>query len=361
MNYFNHFLFRILTAIIISSFVSCTPKSNIETLNGSEIETVSLTQFIEKQMDSLAVVGMSIAIINDAKVVYHRSFGFANIQDSVKVDNNTIFEAASLSKPFFAYYTMKLVEQGLLDLDTPLYKYLPYSDIEDDERYKQITARMVLCHSTGFPNWRFYYPENKLFIQFNPGTDFRYSGEGYVYLGKVIAHLKNIKYNKLDFDIQNTVCKPLGIKHAYFGKCKYIANNKATGYIDGKTADEMWDRTAFNSAASLHTNAQDYAKLLIAIMTEDGLNHENISEFLKEQIKLPDDNPLKTEYGFDSWALGIGIKKITDYTYFAHGGENFNFQSYFIFNPKNNNGYVFFTNCNKGLDFNNRFEKFMLE
>jgi CubicO group peptidase (beta-lactamase class C family) len=69
------------------------------------------------------------------------------------VNDQTLFEAASVSKPIFAYFVMRMVEKGLLNLDTPLYKYLPYPDIEHDDRYKLITARMVLNHTTGFPNW----------------------------------------------------------------------------------------------------------------------------------------------------------------------------------------------------------------
>jgi len=255
--------FSIIIIISVFTFSLCTPKTGkqIETLSGKTIFSHELDELIMNQMDSLGLIGISIAVINEAKVVYHRTLGLASIQDSIEVDSNTIFEAASLSKPFFAYYTMKLVAQGILDLDTPLFDYLPYPDIEDDERYKQITARMVLCHSTGFPNWRFFYPENRLFIQFSPGTEFFYSGEGYMYLGKVIAYLKKCSLNQLDSDIQVKVSIPLEIKHAYFGKNENISNHKAIGYIDGKSVEDIWDRTAFNPAASLHTEAQDYARL----------------------------------------------------------------------------------------------------
>ncbi len=220
---------------------------------------------------------------------------------------------------------------------------------------------MVLSHSTGFPNWRFFYPENRLFIQFSPGTEFFYSGEGYMYLGKVIAHLKKCSLNQLDSDIQVKVNIPLEIKHAYFGKNEHISNHKAIGYIEGKTVEDIWDRTAFNPAASLHTGAQDYARLLIAIMTKNGLNHELINEMLNEHIQVPADDAFRTEDGYDSWALGIGIKKISDKIYYGHDGENGNFQSHFLFDRDKKNGYVFFTNCDRGYSFNKKLEKFMIE
>ena len=358
---FNTFSNGTLIFLATVFIFACTPKKNkIQTVNGTAITTTQLEDFINSEMDSLGVVGLSLAIINNAELVYTHSFGLANIDSSKKVDNSTLFEAASLSKPFFTFYTMELIDEGVLALDTPLYKYLPYPDIANDERYKKITARMVLSHTTGFPNWRFFYPENKLFIQFEPGTDFFYSGEGYLYLAKVIAHLKGVELAELDANIQNKVCKPLSIEHAWYTRNNYLTQHKATGYIDGKTTEEYWDRTAFNPASSLHTTAQDYSKFLIAVMTKKEVSDEQIAEMLKEQIAVPDDDEFKTDDGYAAWALGFGIKKISDKLYYAHDGENGNFQAHFLFDPTNNNGYVFFSNCNKGYDFNKRFEKFML-
>jgi CubicO group peptidase (beta-lactamase class C family) len=90
-----------------------------------------------------------------------------------------------------------------------LYKYLPYPDIEYDDRYKLITARYALSHQTGFPNWRYDEPDKKLDIMFKPGTGFHYSGEGYQYLAKVIAHLNNIEEGKLDSIFQKEIAEPL--------------------------------------------------------------------------------------------------------------------------------------------------------
>ena len=116
-------------------------------------------------MDSLNIPGLSIAVINDGKVVYHQTFGFANLEKKLPVTKKTIFEGASLSKSVFAFFTMKYVEEGRLDLDKPLYEYLPNADIAYDERYKKITARMVLSHRSGLPNWRENEEDKKLKIK----------------------------------------------------------------------------------------------------------------------------------------------------------------------------------------------------
>ena len=129
-----------------------------------------------------------------------------------------------MTKPLFAYIVLRLVDRGVLNLDTPLYTYLPYEDIAHDERYKLITARMVLTHRTGFPNWR----SGKLEIKFTPGTEVSYSGEGFVYLGKVVERLTGKKLAELS---QQEVFTPLGIENASLVWNETIARLTATGHV----------------------------------------------------------------------------------------------------------------------------------
>src|SRR5579863_6059040 len=130
--------------------------------------------------------GMSIAVIRGGKTTWVHGFGVKNEKSGEPVTAGTVFEAASLSKPVFAYGVLKLVEEGKLALDVPLTTYLPKPYIEGDERLTKITARIVLSHRTGFPNWR---DADKLLIYFTPGERFSYSGEGYVYLQRVVEHI----------------------------------------------------------------------------------------------------------------------------------------------------------------------------
>lgn len=104
-----------------------------------------------------------------------------------QVDNETVFEAASISKTVFAYVVMKLCEKGIMNLDTPLSHYLPSPILADDERSNLITARLVLSHQGGLQNFRGL--DDPLKIHFTPGTDFMYSGEGYYYLQSAVTQL----------------------------------------------------------------------------------------------------------------------------------------------------------------------------
>jgi CubicO group peptidase (beta-lactamase class C family) len=153
------------------------------------------------------VPGLSIALLRDGELVWHRGFGVKNTKTNEPVSDSTVFEAASLSKPVFAYAVLKLVDAGKFDLDKPLNQYLPGNyDVGDDPRLGQITARRVLSHTPGFPNWR---PQGgALKIHFTPGDRFSYSGEGFVYLAKVIEHVTGEKFD--DF-MKKTVFDPLGM------------------------------------------------------------------------------------------------------------------------------------------------------
>jgi CubicO group peptidase (beta-lactamase class C family) len=140
---------------IILLFLNFKSTAQLQTLKGSKLSIENLDGVIKKQMDSLSLPGLSFALINNGKVVYHSSLGVSDMVTKKRVNANSLFEAASLSKTLFSYFVLKMVDQKVLNLDTPLYRYLPYPDIANDERYKLITARMILSHTSGFPNWRY--------------------------------------------------------------------------------------------------------------------------------------------------------------------------------------------------------------
>jgi len=146
---------------------------------------------LEKQLPQLMadafVPGVSIALVRDAQVVWRRGFGVADNASKNPVDSDTVFAAQSMSKPVFAYVVLKLCENGVLDLDTPLTKYAAHRVLARDARLDLITARHVLSHTGGFQNWR--SEAEPLKINFAPGERWLYSGEGYSYLQSVVTHL----------------------------------------------------------------------------------------------------------------------------------------------------------------------------
>ncbi len=375
--------------IIAFVFFTVAGQAQVKTLSGKNISREDMDLFLKKQMDSLSIPGMSIAIINNGRIVYHRSFGITSVETKQAVNDSSIFEAASLSKPLFAYFVMKMIDKGLLNLDTPLYMYMPYPDIENDERYKLITARIVLSHQSGFPNWRYFskadtslhVKDNALYIKFSPGSQFSYSGEGFVYLAKTVAFLNHKTLQTLDQLFQQEVAAPLKMQYAWYTGNSYISAHKVSGHENGKPFghaegrlwgnDESgngyswpntfpgWDSSWFNPAAGLHTEAVSYARFLIALMNGKGLTDTSFAEMLRPQVSVPKDNFLFSTYQDTAWGLGIGIAETPYGTRYDHAGSNGNFESHAVFYKERKYGYVFFLNCDKGDAFFKRLNVFL--
>lgn len=320
--------------------------SSITNLTGRVISTDSLEAFLSNQMKTLNVPGVSLAVINEGKLVYERAQGYADIEKQQAVSPNTIFEGASLSKPLFAFLIMHLVEEGTLTLDTPLYEYLPYPDIAKDERYKKITARMVLSHTTGFPNWRTDYKEHDLFISFEPGSAFQYSGEGYQYLAKVAMHLLKTDDKGLEIAYQERIAKPLGLHYSKYLQDAKNMQLKAKGYRNGKPVEEDDDPGIFGAAFSIHSHAADFSNWLIALIEKKGLSEESFQELLKSQVTLPEGHP-QTQGGVTDWTLGFAKAQLPFGTFYGHGGNNPGYTSIFIVSPDTGWGFVIFTNADQ--------------
>ena len=316
--------------------------SQIRTLNGTQLTAIDFEKKINLAMDSLQVQGMSIAVINNGNVVFNKGFGLSNIDSKKRVTRSTFFEAASLSKPVFAFVVLKLVKEGKLDMDKPLFEYLEADNIEDG-RYKRITARMVLSHTTGLPNWS---ETEKMQLQFAPGTQFSYSGEAYVYLARVIAKLCNADFKNLDAVIQHLVLKELKLNNFHFIITPKVEKNLADGYKKGQHVKDERDRYYFDPAGGLYANTTNYSKFLIYLMN----NEIEFKEMFSPVISLDRNDPVREYFGVDSWTLGMAAVKLNDAIYYWHGGNNLGYTSSFMIDPDKKFGYVYFTNedqCNE--------------
>ncbi|MFC1526441.1 serine hydrolase domain-containing protein [Candidatus Latescibacterota bacterium] len=217
----------------------------------------------------------------------------------------------------------------MLDWDTPLYTYLPYEDIAHDERYKLITARMVVSHTTGFPNWR----SGRLEILFTPGSQYGYSGEGFEYLGKVAAHLTGKELVEL---VQDEVFTPLGMDNAFLTWNGESGGPKARPHLNGDAPlpRQRWDEPRM--AASLHVDARTYARFLIAVSQAVGLSEATIEEMLRPQSKVPDSDA--------SFGLGFALEPSPFGLRFGHGGSNDGFTSGSCLYRESGLGYVVLVN-----------------
>ena len=300
-------------------------------------------------MNDAGVPGMAVVVLRDGKIRWAQDFGVKNVKNPARVDDGTVFEAASLSKPVFAYAVLKLVDQGKIGLDVPLTTYMPKPYIEGDARLEGITARIVLSHRTGFPNWR---NGNTLTIHFTPGERFSYSGEGFVYLQKAVEQIEGKPLNEV---MNELVFTPLGMSSSSYVWRTDFDERTATGHDSEGNPQELWKPKEAITASSLNTTAHDYALFVAAVLNEAGLKAATFRAMETAQIAVdPEctnctDRVPKELSKNVFWGLGWGIEKEGSKAWLWHWGDNGSFKCFVVANPREKSGMVMFTNSENGL------------
>lgn len=299
--------------------------------NAAEVD-----RFIETYMKYYQIPGVSLALIKDGKLAYHKTYGVRNAMTGEKVDDQTLFEAASVTKPVFAFAVQRLAERGIIDLNKPLYLYLPYKDIEYDERYKLITAKHVLTHRTGFPNWR----SGKLDIKFTPGTSYGYSGEGFEYLKMVVEKVTGKKVEQV---LKEEVIEPMGLYHTFFSRNDSLARMVANGHNDlMPTYDEL--NVEPGMAWSMRTEAIIFTRFMLYLLEQKGLSAETYATMFSKQSDFNwDPGDEKPPYP-DYMGMSLEIRESPFGKSFGHGGNNGDFKCQFEVYKDLKMGYVVFTN-----------------
>lgn len=341
--------FHIFLCILTFLFFDCTSKNNetIDSYLGFSIPKATLEKFVESKMKQDNIPGLVMTVINDGEIVQHFTKGYANLEKKIPVTSETIFEGASISKSIFAFFVMTFVEDGTIDLDKPLYEYLPYPDIAHDERYKKITARIVLSHRSGFPNWRTDYEHGKLFIQFEPDTDYLYSGEGYQYLAKVLRHLLKTDWQGLDDEFQKRIAIPLKMTHTSFIDSDSLVAKRSEPYdkngkwVNWKTHPRYVNQKGmFVAPASILSEPLDFSKWVIALMDKKILTKKNYEELLKPHSNIEE---ASTVFYDINYTLGFYRPEIPlTNMYFGSGNNGGKFTAFFAFDPEKKWGYVLF-------------------
>jgi CubicO group peptidase (beta-lactamase class C family) len=295
-------------------------------------------------MEKGGVPGLSCAIINDSKIVYCKAFGLKNKKTGVPNNQDTIFAGASFSKTVFAYLVMLLKEEGVIDLDKPLYQYLDkplpeyqtYVDLKGDDRYRQITARMCLSHSTGFPNWRFLTDDKKLKFLFDPGARHNYSGEGIHLLQMVVEEVTGTGLEEL---ARVKVFKPLGMKRTSYVWQDVWTENIAAPHGPYERPKHLAQRREADAAGSMFTTAGDYARLLVAIISAQGKRKATMDDMLRSQVAIGYRNMFGPGAWQETdayasidlaWCLGWGRFDTPHGRAFFHTGHDFGWQNYTV-------------------------------
>src|SRR5262249_1064100 len=273
-------LLLLTISIVITGLPAAAHQQTSKRLDGSTITSAEIDGTVTRLIPAANVPGVAIAIFNNGKVTYLKTYGVRDKEKNLPLTEDSVMAAASFTKVAFAYMVMQLVEKRVLELDKPVYQYLPkplpeytaYKDLADDPRYKQITARMLLSHTSGFPNLRQLRKDQKLNINFEPGSRYAYSGEGINLLQLVVETITKKMVQEL---MREHVFQPLGMTRSSLVWESRFEDNWAFPYNeDGRSLGPPERRAPASAAGSMLTTLRDFTNFMQAVISGQGLRKE---------------------------------------------------------------------------------------
>jgi CubicO group peptidase (beta-lactamase class C family) len=286
------------------------------------------------------VPGLQIAVIRGGEVTDFESFGVMRNGSDRPVTSETIFEAASLTKPVFAYLVMKLAEDGMLDLDAPLEDIVEPPAAGPPERAKELTARLILSHRTGFPNW--YRGKGLPTLKPSQGRLFAYSGMAYEYLKLCVEE----STGPLNETMKEWLFRPLGMESATVKPKEIDPALRVTGHgRNGEIVESPPMDTS--AAATLECSALDFARFACIIAKPPAASDVYLNSKSLKQMFTP-----YVEAGPNiHWGLGWGLQTPPQepVSYFHWGNNNNAHHAFVVVNPSSLEGVVVMTNSANGL------------
>jgi CubicO group peptidase (beta-lactamase class C family) len=314
---------------------------------------------VERLQTYTAIPAISVATINGGKITKEISRGKTVVTNPDDVDNNTIFEAASLSKPLFSYLILKLAENKVIDLDESFADLdLPGvkfdKNLLSEEDAKKFTARSILSHQSGLEQDR----NDKFTFLFKPGEQYRYSGVSYYYLQKIIEHKTKKSLEQL---AREYIFEPLHMDNSSFIRPESFKDKKiAVGHTfdnkpDPKRVDYLQKESDGVSANSLHTTAHDFA-LFIAELMKEYENNKTLHGAFDPAISQEKDawanaaGVLRENLHKLHWGLGWGLLKTNEGKTIAyHWGDMGESKAFVAMNLNDKASIVYFSNSHNGL------------
>lgn len=328
-----YFLFFAFTGISISLFGQSTQAA------------------LQAILDEYELTGLQVSYQEGAQQELY-TLGNARLTPQIPVSDTTLFEAASLTKVVVAYTALRLLDKGLLQLDAPLIYYVETNRLSEIAAPERITPRMVLTHTSGFPNWTMNasdpdWPLSKLYVRFPPGSSWSYSGEGFCLLQQALEAISGKSLEQL---VAEEVFQPLGMRNSGLVWQEKWQDRMALGHNREGKESELRTVERANAAYSMVTTAADYQRFLQALLRGDGLQSGTSTAMQTAQVPaIPRgraDDPAM-EYIF--WGLGVGVQKDAEGTALWHWGDNGVFKGFFIAFPEEGKSLVFFSNHHAGL------------
>ena len=293
-------------------------------------------QQIENWLKENKIPTLGLGIIESGELKQVKVFG--NSKENIAAPYDTYFNVASLTKPVTAMVALRLISLGKWKLDEPLYKYWIDPEISNDPKHKKLTTRIILSHQTGFPNWRWMNTDKKLNFQFEPGTKYQYSGEGFEYLRKALE----AKFKKsLEQLAQELIFQPYKMYDTGYIWDQHIDEERfAVGYNEKGISYPTEKNKTPNAADDLHTTIEDYGSFMVNVMKGKGLTSDVFREMIQKQIKTKENK---------YFGLGFEIYDLGNENYaLSHGGADQGTRCIAFMLPKSGKGLLIFTNVDDG-------------
>ena len=334
----------------------------VNRLDGSTLSAREVDATVTEAMEAGKLTGAGLAILNDGKIVYLQGYGKRDVSGGLALTPDTVMSAASFTKVVFAYLVMQLVQDGVIDLDKPACQYLSkplpeyrnYQDLAGDDRWKKITPRMLLSHTSGFPNWRRFTPDQKLQINFAPGSRYAYSGEGIALLQLVV---ESATHRPLEDLAQEKVFRSLGMPRSSMTWHLNYEKNHAEGYDENGKSLGPQRRLKADAAGSMKTTPRDFALFLQAVANGQGLRKETFDLMLTPQVRIKSKHQfpsLATETTDEndaialSYGLGWGLYSSPYGEAFFKEGHDDGWRNYCVYFREAKIGMVIMTNSSNG-------------
>lgn len=316
---------------------------------------------IPQRMDFYKVPGLSIAVINNGTIEWCKGYGVLNADNKIPVDDNTLFQAGSISKSVSALGALSLVNCGKIDLDKKINDYLKSWKLPDNEFTKDtaVTLRYLLCHGAGINGHMlgaYSQDENiptihqllegippatkePVRVVQKPQTEFSYSGGGYLITLLAMQDASNKSFIDI---MEDNIIHPIGMEHSgFFQPLPYDSiKNVASGHDEeGKTYAEPWLSFPNLAEAGLWTTPRDLALFAIEIQKAFKGESSILSQDLAKEM-------LTIQIG--SYGLGVILNGDKNNLSLAHGGDCRGYHNYMYYNVSNGKGAVIMTNGQNG-------------
>lgn len=291
-----------------------------------EVDTRHIDNTVQLAMAATGARGLAVSVVDGGQVVFTKAYGVRNASDEpLQVD--TVMYGASLTKAAFGYLVMQLVEEGRLGLDVPIAGYLKqplpsyaspdtvrrysaFAGLANDERWRRLTARMLLTHSGGFANFYFLEPDRQLRIHFEPGSRYAYSGDGMILLQFVLEQGLGLDVGA---EMHRRLFAPNGMTRTSLIWRPDFRPNLADGFTQDGRPEPHDERSRVRASGSMDTSIADMGRLAASYVRGDGLSAAARTELTQAQLTIttgsqfPSLQPLLASPRFQALGAGLGV------------------------------------------------------